>query len=298
MIVTFLYRYPIFILGSVSLYFFPFEIVDSPLAIFIIFTSALVVLGTIIWADQYESEKKVYLLWAFLWGGLVATTASGLTYSFSSTIDESFLLAAFTEEFFKFVGLYVAFKKYMISWWTDGLVFGSMIGLGFTIFEDFDYIAFSDDPLGEALWRSLGSIFAHSFFTGVFGALFVVFLIKKDMFLTLFAFIFAGLSHYIWNYSTYFVESWWAYIILPPLTLVSLAYFLRISERDLIKTLFDDKDVYPEPSYAPNIYYDLKDRKKFINGLENRRSKQLAKKIISEDIHKTLIEHRNRTSPR
>jgi len=298
MIVTILYRYPIFILGSVSLYYFPFEIADSPLAIIILMTSAITVLGTIIWADQYENEKKIHFLWAFLWGGLVATTASSLTYTFVTTIDESILFAAFAEEFFKFLGIYVAYKKYMISWWTDGLVFGSMIGLGFTVFEDLEFLALSDDPVEASIWRSLGSIFAHSFFTGVFGALFVVFLIKKDKFLTLFAFIFAGISHYVWNFSSYYVESWWAYIILPPLSLISLAYFLRISEKELIKNMFDNNYPPDQLTYPPNVYYDLKERGKFLKSLPNRTLKQKARKIISDEIHVALIQHRKRSSPR
>ena len=297
MILTFLYRYPIFILGSVSLYFFPFEIADSPLAFFILLISAGIVLITILWADQYENEQKINLLWAFLWGGLVATTASGLTYAFVTSIDESILLAAFTEELFKFIGIYIAFKKYMISWWTDGLVFGSMIGLGFTVFEDLDYIAFSEDPLDTAIWRSLGSIFAHSFFTGVFGALFVLFLIKKDKFLTFFAFIFAGLSHYIWNFSTYFVESWWAYIILPPLTIISLTYFLRTAERDLIRSIFENYNNSDQLSYDPIIYYDLSERRRFLNGLSSKKLKKITNKKISVEIHQALLEKRFSTSP-
>lgn len=280
-----------------SLYFFPFEIVDSPFAIAILSIASLIVLAIIIWADQYENEPKLYLIWAFLWGGLVASTASGLTYSFVTVIDQSILLAAFAEEFFKFIGIFIAFKKYMISWWTDGLVFGSMIGLGFTVFEDLDYVAYSANPLETAIWRSLGSVFAHSFFSGVFGALFVFFLIKKDKFLASFAFTFAGLSHYIWNFSSYFVESWWAYIVVPPLTIVSLAYFLRKSERDVIKLLLINTPTSFKFTYPPEVYFDLNERKKFLRPIPSGEEKKNASKTISKEIHEGLVAYRKSLSP-
>ena len=298
MILTFLFRYPIFILGAVNFYYFPVQVFDSPLALIILLFASLLVLALILWADQYENEEKKYLGWAFLWGGLVATTASFLTYWSFDFISESILFAAIAEEFFKFLGLYIAFRKQFISWWTDGLVFGSMIGLGFTLFEDLDYIAFSENPLDTAIWRSLGSIFAHSFFTGVFGALFVVFLLKKDKFLTFFAFLFAGLSHYTWNYSTYYVESWWAYIILPPFSVIALGYFLRLSERDVIKSLFNSPSRTFEFQYPQGVYYDLALRKNFLKGITDKTLRKQTRHNISHEIHTALLEQRVRSSPR
>jgi RsiW-degrading membrane proteinase PrsW (M82 family) len=253
-------------------------------------SASIIVFALIIWADQYENEKKLHLFWAFLWGGIVATTASFLTFTWLEFINNNIFLAATAEEFFKFIGLYVAYKKLYISWWTDGLVFGSMIGLGFTFFEDIDYIASSTTPLDTAFFRALVSVFAHSFFTGVFGALFIASLINKRKLFAGFSFFLASISHFLWNSPEFLAESIWVFIVLPPFALMSLAFYLRYSEKAVIKKSIEDISGENLLTYPEQIYFDLAARRKFIRLESNRSQRKFIKRLISQEIHQLLLD--------
>lgn len=251
-------------------------------------------LALIIWADQYENENKLHLFWAFLWGGVVATTASFLTYNWLDFIYNNIFLAATAEEFFKFMGLYIAYKKLYISWWTDGLVFGSIIGLGFTFFEDIDYITISLNPVDTAFFRALVSIFAHSFFTGVFGAIFIASLINRKKLFAIFAFFLASFSHFLWNSPKFLVDSIWVFIVLPPLALFFLALYLRTSEKAIIRKSIEEDSAENFVTLPQQIYFDLAARRKFIRNQSNRRRKKFIKQQISQEIHEMLLKKSHR----
>jgi hypothetical protein len=156
-------------------------------------------------------------------------------------------------------------------------------------FEDIDYIILSTTPLDTAFFRALFSIFAHSFFTGVFGALFIAFLIKKRKIYAFFAFFLASFSHYLWNSPEFLIDSWWVFIVLPPLSLLILAFYLRKSEKIIIKKFIQEQSTEELISFPEQIYFELPERRKFIRQQSSKKAKKLIKKQISQEIHQMLL---------
>ena len=166
-------RITIALFGLFTIAQLPSGILNNTSSLIVLTISFLIVFSLFYFADSYEREEFKYLIWSLLWGGFVAYGLVSIVFYLSDSIYESTWLAAFTEELFKMLGLFILFKKGIVTWWTDGLVVGGLIGLGFTYIEDIHYVFESDEPLIMALYRSLSSVFAHSFFSGIAGAIFV-----------------------------------------------------------------------------------------------------------------------------
>ncbi len=144
-----------------------------------------IVIPTFLWLDRFEAEPTRYLVFAFLWGALVAAL---LALVFNTTALETFrqttdprsaltttavVVAPLVEEGFK--GLLV-----LIVWWflkrefdgiTDGMVYAGICAAGFAFTENISYLgqAYGDGggPMLAVtfLIRCLMSPFAHPIFT-------------------------------------------------------------------------------------------------------------------------------------
>jgi RsiW-degrading membrane proteinase PrsW (M82 family) len=148
------------------------------------------------WCDRFEPEPWWLLLCAFFFGALVATagggTMNGLAQTLTSIVtglpaeSESVqaTVATFSAPIFEeaFKGLGVAMIA-TISWLgvkeldgpLDGAVYGGVVGLGFTLTEDVEYVssAFASDGLGGllGLWfvRTVLNGLTHCTFTAMTG---------------------------------------------------------------------------------------------------------------------------------
>jgi RsiW-degrading membrane proteinase PrsW (M82 family) len=272
----------------------PSGILNNPASLIVLSVSFLIVFSLFYYADAYEREEVKYLIWSLLWGGFVAYGLVSIVFFLSDSIYESTWLAAFTEELFKLLGLFILLKKGVVTWWTDGLVIGGLIGLGFTYIEDIQYVFLSDEPLQVAIYRSLSSVFAHSFFSGVAGAVFVYLILKKESILAFSAVLISTFVHAIWNAAIiYDVENTFVMqTIGPPFLLVLLTLFLRRIERKTINFVIHraislDKKL----KYPPSVYFDLKSRTKYSKKFKTYTNKRKFRKKLSKEIHELISKY-------
>ena len=162
---------------------------------------ALVPLAILWFLDRRERETPWLFTAAFLWGGLIATAiALPFNTAFFKLIDEwlaqhpmlavmlgpdaALMLAApisapIAEEFAKALGVLLLFWLLRAEFdnMRDGLVYGALVGLGFTWFEAALYVVNAYVKFGVAAFGlQLGARYAlfglggHAMFTALFGA--------------------------------------------------------------------------------------------------------------------------------
>lgn len=149
----------------------------------------MVVYAFIVWRiDRWEKEPLPLLIAAFLWGSIPSVIFAiiaqvileipvpqnaGESSLFGELYEASFI-APLTEEITKGFGLVLIFLFFRreIDSVLDGLIYGSMIGFGFSAVENVLYFAGQTDPAGLVFLFFLRAfIFGmlHALFTGLFG---------------------------------------------------------------------------------------------------------------------------------
>jgi len=148
-----------------------------------------VLVAVVLWLDRYEPEPWRYVISAFGWGAVVATTlgalftAAGSELSGTSASLDGVLWAPVTEELSKglFLVLVVLVRRREIDGILDGIVYGGMVGIGFAFTENILYYvnvydaAGATQPNGLAaatglfVMRGVMSPFAHPLFTAATG---------------------------------------------------------------------------------------------------------------------------------
>jgi RsiW-degrading membrane proteinase PrsW (M82 family) len=138
------------------------------------------------WLDRYEPEPWKYLVFAFLWGALVATlSALVLQIIAGSVVPEgasAVLVAPPTEEFGKAlpVLLLLLFRRREFGGVVDGIVYAGMAGIGFAFTENVLYFSQAYVQGAEQghgflalavlfVVRGVMSPFAHPLFTAFAG---------------------------------------------------------------------------------------------------------------------------------
>ncbi|MBK9715684.1 MAG: PrsW family intramembrane metalloprotease [Kouleothrix sp.] len=133
------------------------------------------------WLDRYEKEPLWLILVAFLWGSLPAI---GLAVAFELGLEgllagspigpdlTAWGLAPLVEEPIKalaLIGLFW-FARGEFDGPLDGIVYGALIGFGFSMTENVLYFINFDAPLGALFWVR-GVLFGlnHAFFTCIVG---------------------------------------------------------------------------------------------------------------------------------
>lgn len=190
------------------------------------------------WADRYEREPFVSIMWALAWGAFPACFLSIIFQSLAfSTVS-----GAFIEELFKLLGLWLAFRRANIQSWMDGLILGGYIGLGFAVFEDILYAISDINATAVIVDRGIFSIFSHTFFSGIGSVIIVFGLLTKRFWLQIIGFTVAFTLHLLWNtvlaleLFTYTTSSFiFIYAVIPPVVVITSAIMLRLHEKKLLE---------------------------------------------------------------
>ncbi len=174
------------------------QIWKSPTAFTAFFLSGLMAfvipyLWCLAWwyADFKEREPLRLLVTLFLWGMLAALMSIGIN-SLTGVIFElvglgflsAFLIAPIVEEFHKGMGVVLFGEHHEFNSIEDGLVFGFVIGMGFSFIEDWVYLLSS--PMGSDFWswislfifRSMLFSANHGLYTAITGGI-IGFIIER-----------------------------------------------------------------------------------------------------------------------
>lgn len=134
-----------------------------------------------LWIDRYEPEPRVLLATAFLWGASIAVLVAGILNAMADSIVGDWLGSVVTgpvfEECLKAIILFRLFRKRPDEFdgVIDGLIYASMVGLGFACVENIDYYGRSlvkEGPGGLAVTFTLRGVlspFSHPLFTAMTG---------------------------------------------------------------------------------------------------------------------------------
>lgn len=151
---------------------------------------ALLYLTFILWLDRYEHEPAPLLFFAFFWGAVVAIVFS---YVFNSLVaaglasvvgdaaaeaTSAFLAAPPIEEGFKAVALFILVLLFRDEFdnTLDGVVYGSIVGIGFAMTENIVYFGrqYAEGGLRDlaliVVLRAVLGGFGHALYTGTLGA--------------------------------------------------------------------------------------------------------------------------------
>ena len=140
----------------------------------------------VLWIDRFESEPGWLLATAFFWGALVAVGVALIVNTLGMVaVDAAFgeeaadlyglaLSAPLVEEGAKALALFVLYfwKRDEFDGVLDGIVYASMVGLGFAMTENVKYYAeaaLEGRALGTFVVRGMFSPYAHPLFTSMTG---------------------------------------------------------------------------------------------------------------------------------
>ena len=178
------------------------------------------------WADRYEREPFWLLGVAFLWGAIPAIVFTVITGLFiggsleegSTSIFYYCIEAPIVEEFVKglaVLGLFV-FHRRQFDGVLDGLVYGALVGFGFSMTEDFLYYvsALSEGGLAGLLpvmvLRGIFFALNHSVYTGLLGIGFGLASVSRSRFKRvmwpLLGFVAAVICHSLHNFGALLLE--------------------------------------------------------------------------------------------
>lgn len=156
-------------------------------------------LMVILWMDRNEKEPPHLIASAFLWGAIMATSASCVVNTlFGSIAQEIFqdarvsgqltasISAPFVEEITKGAALWLLwlfFKKDFDNL-LDGIIYGAVVGLGFAVFENFLYYVRQDsvEAVFQLTWLRgvVAGVGSHACYTALTGAGFGIFRVMRS----------------------------------------------------------------------------------------------------------------------
>src|SRR6476469_5666088 len=148
----------------------------------------LVIVPTFLWLDRYEAEPARYIVFAFLWGALVAVVGAFFLNTFglkmlvearwTDPLETVFVYhAPVTEETLKGLGILLIylFRRREFDGIIDGIVYAGLIGAGFAFSENILYLGRAYDLYGDEVLtgpfvvRGIMGPFGHPLFTALTG---------------------------------------------------------------------------------------------------------------------------------
>lgn len=207
-----------------------------------------IIAGYIYFRDKYEREPIGLLLLSLFVGALTVIPVlflesflSGFSNIFSGLTAaawNAFVVAAFSEELFKYIALYLLiWKRKEFNDKLDGIVYAVFISLGFAAVENVLYVM--GNGFGTGITRAITAVPAHAIFGITMGFYFGMakFYEKKRYVLKQKALLYPIILHGIYDFILFTGIEW--------LTLIFLGFlvFLYISGLKRIKQL-SDQSIY------------------------------------------------------
>jgi protease PrsW len=213
------------------------------------------------WSDKLEREPFRYILYCFLYGAfgavilaylinlavLSGTSFSGNSHTFNS-LQGSVIFVPVIEETAKGLFLITGLIKKNINNFTDGLMYGSAIGLGFGMTENFLYfLSFGTNfemLIILIIVRTIFSAVMHCLSTAIFGAFISIFKFSKTSskyFLLLSGIIISISIHSTWNFCVSVnTANFYGFFFIPGILFIFIflyIFWLR-NERKIINSEF------------------------------------------------------------
>lgn len=229
----------------------------------------------ILWLDRYEKEPPYLLIFAFIWGSLVSilfavigneifkVVAVGVFGQNAGVFLSGSLGAPVIEETAKGIALLIlfVFMRHEFDNVTDGIIYGSLVGIGFAMTENILYygqMLIAGGGLlglgGLFIGRSILFGFGHAMFTGTTGAgLGFARQTKQGLpvkiIVPIVAYFLAIVEHSVWNSASALLSTQnfllnvfiiWplqaVFLALPVfIALLAISYFSLKHEREVIK---------------------------------------------------------------
>ena len=212
-----------------------------------------IIAGYIYFRDKYEREPIRLLLMALFVGALtvipiffVESFLSGFSGLFSGLFNaawNAFVVAAFSEELFKYIALYLLiWKSKEFNDKLDGIVYAVFISLGFAAVENVLYVM--GNGFGTGISRAITAVPAHAIFGITMGFYFGLakFYEKKRYHLKLKALFYPIILHGIYDFILFTGMDWLGIIFLGFLVYLYISGLKRIkqlSDQSIYKTDFD-----------------------------------------------------------
>jgi len=213
----------------------------------------LIIAGYIYFRDKYEKEPIKLLLFAMFLGGLIVIPIlfvelflDRFTDSFPgllSTAWNAFVVAAFTEELFKFLALYLLiWKSPEFNEKFDGIVYAVFISLGFAAVENILYVV--QGGVGTGIMRAITAVLAHAIFGVTMGFYFGMarFYEKEQFTLKLSALGYPIVLHGIYDFIIMTGIQWLAgvfFLFVIFLYVFGLKRLKRLSDQSIYKTDYE-----------------------------------------------------------
>ena len=207
-----------------------------------------VIAGYIYFRDKYEKEPIRLLIFALIAGAITVIPILALegfldafTNSFGGLLSaawKAFVVAAFSEELFKYIALYLLiWRSREFNEKFDGIVYAVFVSLGFAAVENILYV--TDNGVSTGITRAITAVPAHAIFGITMGFYFGLakFYEKERKQLKIKALFYPILLHGIYDFILFTGIEW--------LTIVFIAFvvFLYISGLKRIKNL-SDQSIY------------------------------------------------------
>lgn len=144
------------------------------MSLFVLALAPVVIIAFYIYyRDKYEKEPIRLLLAALIAGGLTVipilflenflSSFTSLFYGLNAAAWKAFVVAAFSEELFKFIALYLLiWKSPEFNEKFDGIVYATYVSLGFAAVENVLYVL--DGGVSTGLMRAITAVPAHAIF--------------------------------------------------------------------------------------------------------------------------------------
>ncbi len=212
-----------------------------------------IIAGYIYFRDKYEREPIRLLLLSLFVGAVtvipilfIERFLSGFSDLFSGLVKaawNAFVVAAFSEELFKYIALYLLiWKRKEFNDKMDGIVYAVFISLGFAAVENVLYVM--GNGFGTGITRAITAVPAHAIFGITMGFYFGMakFYEKKRYQLKQKALLYPIILHGIYDFILFTGIEWLSIIFLGFLVYLYISGLKRIKElsnQSIYKTDFD-----------------------------------------------------------
>lgn len=213
----------------------------------------LIIGAYIYFRDKYEKEPIRLLFFALLVGAitvipilLVEGFLDGFTASFPGLFSagwKAFVVAAFTEEVFKYIALnLLIWKSKEFNEKFDGIVYAVFVSLGFAAVENILYV--TESGVSTGLMRAITAVPAHAIFGITMGFYFGLakFYVKERKSLKLKALFYPILLHGIYDFILFTGIEWLTVVFIAFVVFLyysGLKRVKKLSDQSIYKTDFD-----------------------------------------------------------